>query len=295
LRYLGEVPADPGQQAEWVQRASAVAAYRDERGYAHETEAIGPAPERASPELRASWHAAYVALQMPDEHHEVAAASDGELWAWRADYERETAWAPPYVADELRAAHLAEDAYQADAVRARYRAGAAADRGEQEKGWQEAEQYEALAREVGARRAALTEVAEARRRWHDATGLAREKALNADAELRRRHPNPDLPLLHPGSQETSESDAARPQAEPTALDLDAALRAARQAEAIIAERQHQAGQDARQADGDFMRRRQLEAEQLATARRNAVRQDPAPSHQPAAELEHDEPELEAGR
>ncbi len=68
LRYLGEVAADPVERAEWVRRASAVAAYREERGYAHETEAIGPAPERASPELRASWHAACVALRMPDEH-----------------------------------------------------------------------------------------------------------------------------------------------------------------------------------------------------------------------------------
>ena len=126
LRYLGEVPADPVERAEWIRRAGAVAAYREERGYADETEAIGPAPERGSPEQRASWHAAYVALRMPEEDREVAAATDGELWARRAAYERETGWAPPYVAGELREAHLAEDTYRADAVRAWHRADAAA-------------------------------------------------------------------------------------------------------------------------------------------------------------------------
>ena len=59
LRYLGEVPADPVERAEWTGRAGTAAAYREERGYADEIEAIGPAPERGSPEQRASWHAAY--------------------------------------------------------------------------------------------------------------------------------------------------------------------------------------------------------------------------------------------
>jgi hypothetical protein len=111
----------------------AVAAYREERGYPGEIEAIGTAPERASPEQRASWHSAYVALRMPDESRDIAAASDGELWASRGAYQRETKWAPPYVAGELREAHLAEDAYRADAVRAWHRADAAADETEQKR------------------------------------------------------------------------------------------------------------------------------------------------------------------
>jgi hypothetical protein len=298
LRYLGEVPADPVERAEWVRRASAVAAFREERGYAHETEAIGPAPERASPELRASWHAAYLALRMPDEHRARAAASDGELWARRAAYEREVAWAPPYVAGELRAAHLAEDQYRAEAVRARYRADAAAGDRERERGSQEAEQYQALAEVVGAHREALSEVANARRRWHDATELVRHEALDAEAELRRRYPGVELPPLHLGDEVSAPaegSEAGRPQAERPEIDLDAALQAARQAEAVLAERESQANHDARQADEDLMRRRQLEAEQAAAARRNAVRQNPAPSYQSAAQLERDELELEAGQ
>ena len=130
LRYLGEVPADPVQRAEWIRRAGVAAAYREERGYADEVDAIGPAPQRGSPEQRASWHAAFTALRMPEEGREVAAMADGELWARRAAYARETAWAPPYVADELRDAHLAEDTYRADAVLAWHRADAAADEAE---------------------------------------------------------------------------------------------------------------------------------------------------------------------
>ena len=196
LRYLGDVPADPVDRAEWVRRAGLAAAYREERGYAHETDAIGPAPERGSPEQRASWHAAYTALHLPDERRELAAASDGELWSRRDAYARETAWAPPYVADELRNAHLAEDRYRADAVRAWYRADAAANRAERARARQEAEGFSALAQEVGVRRQALTEIAEARRRWHAATELTRQRALAADAELRRRYPDAELPPLH---------------------------------------------------------------------------------------------------
>jgi len=77
---------------------------------------------------------------MPEEDREVAAASDGELWGRRAAYERETRWAPPYVVDELREAHLAEDTYRADAVRAWYRADAPVDETERAQARCEAEE-----------------------------------------------------------------------------------------------------------------------------------------------------------
>src|SRR5260370_26617941 len=81
LRYLGEVPTDPIDRDDWLWRAGAVAAYREERGYADETEAIGSAPERASPEQPASWHAAVVALRRPEADPEGAAPTDRELWS----------------------------------------------------------------------------------------------------------------------------------------------------------------------------------------------------------------------
>lgn len=307
MRYLGQVPSHPVERADWVRRAGAAAAYREERGYAHETDAIGPAPERGSPEQRASWHVAYSALRMPDEARAAAVAADGELLAQRDAYLRDTAWAPPYVVDELRDAHLAEDAYRADAVRAWYRADAATDESERTGAREEAEEYGALAQEVGAYREALTEVAEARRRWHAATGPSRQQAFMADAELRRRYPDIEMAALQPYEEQESGPEAAVPvraestpgQAEPDAestkdeqgrsRDIAAALAAARSAERILAER-HRAGLDS----DDVMRRREAEAQREASARRSAVRQEPSPSHRQAS-LEREEAELEAGQ
>jgi hypothetical protein len=43
VRYLGAVPADPADRAEWTRRGGLAAAYREESGYAHDTDPIGPA------------------------------------------------------------------------------------------------------------------------------------------------------------------------------------------------------------------------------------------------------------
>jgi hypothetical protein len=307
LRYLGEVPAGPVERADWIRRAWAAAAYREERGYRDEVEAIGPAPERGSPEQRASWYAAYTALRMPEEGREVAAATDGELWAWRAAYARDTAWAPPYVTGELRDAHIAEDAYRANAVLAWYRADAAANEADRTAAEQEAQEYSALAQEVGAYRETLTEVAEARRQWHSATELDRHRAITADAELRRRHPNAELSPLYPVEEpyafepdqtpcdreldldqvETDHDVDSYPRA--AHVDIEAAVAAARTAQKILAQRERQAVPDS----DDVTHRREAEALREASERAGAVRQDPAPSRH-AMSLDLDELELEAG-
>ena len=303
LVHLGDVPAEPVDRADWLRRAGVVAAYREERGYAHETDPIGPAPERTSPEQRASWHTACAALRMIEGNRELAAASDGELWARRDAYARDAAWAPLYVAGELRAAHLAEDAYRAQAVRTWHRADAETGVISRARAQRLAARYSALAQEVGAYREALTEVAETRRRWHTATDQNRQQALAADAELRRRHPNLELPPLHlpdDPTQGEQEPDLGRGEADPRSssrpdparLDVAAALTAARKAEQILAAREHQADHEPDRND-DLVRRRQAQAEEEAAARRNAVRQDPAPSRHKLP-LELDEPELEAG-
>jgi hypothetical protein len=78
------------------------------------------------------------------------------------------------------------------------------------------------------------------------------------------------------------------------LDIEAAVKAARRAEAILAARQY-SGVSQAGFDGDeLMRRRQAAAEHEAAARRSAVRQDPAPRHH-AYELDQAEPQLEAGQ
>jgi hypothetical protein len=300
LRYLGDVPADPLERAEWVRRAGAAAAYREERGYDSATEAIGPAPERGAPELRASWHIAFTALRMPELGREIAAAADGELLVRRAAYEREARWAPPYVAAELREAAIAADTYHADAVLAWYRADAAADLAERESAQEEAEALSVLAQEVGAHRDALAEIDEARRAWHAATDATRQRALAADTELRRRHPGIDLPLLETEDESVAETERPEPRAEVAVeragavADLAGALEMAREVHRIIAEREQDAGREAELDSDDLMRRREADLLAEAAARQNAVWQEPAASRR-AERTRRAELEMEAGQ
>jgi hypothetical protein len=119
LEHLGPVPEDPLQRHEWAVRAGTAAAYRERHGRTDPRDAIGREP--AAPEARADWSAARAALGIPRRQAQVAAASTGELWARRARYERELAWAPAHVSDDLRATALTqrEHATQATLLRAR--------------------------------------------------------------------------------------------------------------------------------------------------------------------------------
>ena len=103
-----------------------MAAYRERYGYADPADPIGPAPAKTSPEARAAWHAALSALGRVDGI-DLRACTDGELWLRRSTYERETAWAPPYVAEELRLACIAERDAHVNAIRAEHELGAAQD------------------------------------------------------------------------------------------------------------------------------------------------------------------------
>ena len=120
LDRLGPVPADPRDRAGWSRRAGVVQAYREQYGYADPARPIGREP--AAPEARAAWHAAAAALGTSPDGLGLAAATDGELHARRARYERELAWAPPHVGGQLRATALARREHQAEAVLTRARA-----------------------------------------------------------------------------------------------------------------------------------------------------------------------------
>ena len=126
LRALGPVPDDPAERADWEQRASVVASYRERYGHAHPADPIGPEPGKTSPEARAAWHAAMAALGQVDGI-DLRGCTDGELWLRRGTYERETAWAPPHVAEELRLMRIAERDAHVNAVRAEHETAAAAD------------------------------------------------------------------------------------------------------------------------------------------------------------------------
>jgi len=200
VSILGEVPADPAGRTEWTRRAGIAAAYREERGWTSQTDPIGPAPDRVSPEQWASWRAAYIALRMPELDRATRAATDGELLSWRAAYQRQAALAPRHVAERLRDAHLAEDTCRTGAILAWHQADDAQGWAERSLARQQALELSSRAQEAGARRQALEQAAEARAAWHQATEPGRQQAMTADTELRRRHPGIDLTPLHTEQQ-----------------------------------------------------------------------------------------------
>jgi excisionase family DNA binding protein len=98
---LGPVPADPVDRLDWQRRAASIGAWRELSGHQHPADPIGPEPVAAVPDLRAAWHEAFAALR-PTDGPDVRGMPDGLLCHLRDTYPTETAWAPPYVGDELR-------------------------------------------------------------------------------------------------------------------------------------------------------------------------------------------------
>jgi len=114
-RALGPVPDDPAARAEWQERASVLAAYRAMHGCENPGDPIGPQPSKASPEARADWHSALVALGRVDGM-DLLGVPDEVLEVRRSLYDRETAWAPEHVGEQLRLARMTvTDARQREA------------------------------------------------------------------------------------------------------------------------------------------------------------------------------------
>jgi len=105
IRALGDPPQDVAQRAEWTVRAGRLSAYREMYGYCSPGEAIGPEPGRTSPEARADWHTAFAVLCRV-AGADLRGCSDSQLRLRRGAYKQEAAWAPPYVAEDLRLARL---------------------------------------------------------------------------------------------------------------------------------------------------------------------------------------------
>jgi hypothetical protein len=156
-------------------------------GYSSPVDAIGPEPGRTSPEARADWHTAFAALGRVGGT-DLRGCSDSQLRLRRGAYEREAAWAPPYVAEDLRLARLqARTAYES-LIREQHESRAAVDP-------ETAARHEQLAvawRDMQATAirvaGALAWADETRQQWQQLTEPTRQVALAADQELRRRHP-----------------------------------------------------------------------------------------------------------
>jgi hypothetical protein len=196
VNALGPVPEDPVDRLEWEQRASHIAAYREQYGYEHETEPVGPEPVN-SPDARASWFAAYGSITRADEAG-LDRLPDGSLWHMRSTYAAETAWAPRYVGHELRQVRAAGLRASADAARADAEAAVARRDGDAER----ARRHEHLAASARAALAFYSDRADLdeqlmtdRQEWAERTAGPRLLAVQADSALRRRHPDLEIEPL----------------------------------------------------------------------------------------------------
>ena len=181
-------------RAIWESRAAQLSAYRELYGYDSKTDAIGPEPGKTSPEARGDWHAAFAVLGRV-EGIDLRGCTDDQLRLRRGMYERETSWAPPYVAEELRLARLQARTAWENTIRAEHEACAAADPEAARRHQAAASMWRAM--ETKATRIAdeLAAVHETRRQWDALTEPTRRVAVAADMELRRRHPDMDLEPL----------------------------------------------------------------------------------------------------
>lgn len=166
VEALDEPPQSGLDRWRWENRAGRVAAYRELRGEEDEERAIGPAPKAGETEAHAAWHAAWRALGRPEADREEAELSDGALLVRVRAYEREEAWAPPWVGDRLHEISLRADMERNDVALS-----GTAD-----------EQLAALEAE----RAELELIDEARGLWYAETAATREAAQRAVDELAAR-------------------------------------------------------------------------------------------------------------
>ena len=212
VNALGPVPDDPLDRLDWQQRASSIGAYRELSGYDHPADPIGPEPVAAAPDLRAAWHEALAALG-PADGPDVRGMPDGTLLHLRDTYPIETAWAPPWVGDELRQVRAGAREARLAALRATAEADAAARPAathEQAARQQAlAASYQAMHDAYRERETVFAAAMADRADWEQATRQQRQLAVAADAELRRRHPAQRCPPLRSAEPEPATASPAR--------------------------------------------------------------------------------------
>lgn len=187
-RTLGAVPDDPSARADWERRAGSVAAYREMHGYENPGDPIGPEPARTSPEARHDWHGALAALGSVDGA-DLLGVPDETLEMRRGLYEKETAWAPEHVGDQLRLARMTVTDARARAARAEHE-GQAAQTGEaRTEHARNKEIWDAMLAKAYEEMTSYEKAEAARREWQRVTEATRRMALAADLELQRRHPD----------------------------------------------------------------------------------------------------------
>jgi hypothetical protein len=208
MAALGPVPKHPLDRLDWQKRAASIGAWRELSGYHHPTEAIGPEPAAAAPDLRAAWHEALAALG-PVDGPDVRGLPDGRLLHLRDTYPIETAWAPKWVGDELRQVRAAAWTARLAGIRAGAEAKAASGRGQHDTAARHQElgdSYQALYEAYRQRETVFAAAMADRAEWDASTRQQRHLAIAADGELRRRHPDQHYPPLRSAEPEPATQD-----------------------------------------------------------------------------------------
>ncbi|MFI1291646.1 MobF family relaxase [Streptomyces sp. NPDC020792] len=188
---LGPVPDAPEWRERWIERAGTVAAYREAHEFEHDRDPIGTRPGRGAVDVRQDWDRAYRALGEPEDRIELVGATDATLRRMVEQYERETEWAPPHVAGQLREVSESLSDLQREAVQKYIEAREAEDPARAEELQVTVEGYDALAARMEEDREALEKVHEARQAWHEHTEDARAQAQEAQRQLELRAPEPE--------------------------------------------------------------------------------------------------------
>jgi hypothetical protein len=188
---LGPVPPEGPERTEWKRRAGALAAYRELSEHDDPVAALGPAPKPGQVEAYAAYQNAWRILGRPEVDREELELSNGQLRMRVRAAEREAAWAPRYVGNELAGTHQAAARHRQLAAVRTAEATASSDPHHQEGLQREAAQADALAELLDARAEQLHALDDARARWLAHTAATRAAAERAQAELAARHTDAD--------------------------------------------------------------------------------------------------------
>lgn len=182
---LGPVPTDVVDRAAWEHKAGWAAAYREIAQHDDDQDALGAPPPAGLAEKYAIWRTAHQHLDLPDAGAAEKELTDGQLRARVHAYDREQAWAPLYVADELAETHRRAEQRRVDAGLWSARAGQLTGAEAQELA-DAAAAARVEAQELAERAAELEQVDDARARWYADTAVTRDNGTRARAELGHR-------------------------------------------------------------------------------------------------------------
>jgi len=195
LDTLGPVPEELGERLGWQHKAGVIAAHRELSGHDDPDIPLGAAPPPGLVEAHASWSAAWQALGRPAGDDE-GAMSDGQLRMRVRAYEREQAWAPRQVSNELAGTIQARDHQRGFAIRLGAEADAAPDEQVRERLRREAAQAGALADTLDTGIAQLEQLDHERGLWLAHTAGTRAAYDRARQELLNRRALDEQPETH---------------------------------------------------------------------------------------------------